>query len=657
VISTIGQRTQQLSTITNSSGTKDSLQRRDRFADSITISFRYLDSTRSYKLDSSIGDFTKRFPIPATNIFLGNNGMASRSILFSPRMTSGWDAGFHAFDIYKWKVERMRFFNTTRPYSELNYALGSRSEQIIEILHTQNIRPNWNFMFNYRLINAPGFFKNQKANHNNYSFTSWYQSVNRRYNNYVVLIGNKIQASENGGIQDTANFLDSPIYKDRFNIPTKIGGDSPYGTDFFSTKIGTGNKQSEFTALLRQQYDLGRKDSLVTDSTVIPLFYPRLRFEHTLSYSTYKYVFADIPYQSNSGYTYYPDSAYYKDNYNYPISSKDSVYFRDRWQEIINDFSIYQFPDANNQQQFIKLGAAIQNLKGEFASGSSNFYNVYGHAEYRNRTRNQKWDIEANGKLYFTGLNSGDFEARASLQRFVAKKIGYLQLGFENVNRTPSFVFDPRSSFYLDAPQDFKKENITHLSASLIQPAARLRLSGHYYLVTNYAYVADYDKMKQADGLFNVLEISLLKSFRLAKNFNWHTEIYFQQTIGNAPVNVPTIFTRNRIAYEGNLGFKNLDLALGLEFRYHTPYHADGYSPAISQFYVQDSVKINDKVPEIAAYVHFRIKGIKIFFRAENLNTARTLDGFGFTNNNLAAPGYPYPGLLIRFGIYWSFVN
>ncbi len=34
--------------------------------------------------------------------------------------------------------------------------------------------------------------------------------------------------------------------------------------------------------------------------------------------------------------------------------------------EISNDFSIYQFPDANNQQQFIKLGASIRILKEHF---------------------------------------------------------------------------------------------------------------------------------------------------------------------------------------------------------------------------------------------------------------------------------------------------
>jgi hypothetical protein len=634
----------------------DSLKHRDSNADSITIRFRYLDSTRNYMLDSSVNDFTLRYPVPSTYITLGNSGTAARSLIFSPSFITGFDPGTHAFDIYKWTVDKARFFTTTRPYSELNYLLGSRSEQQIEIMHTQNVRPNWNVALQYRLISAPGFYKNQKTSHNNYIVTSWYRSKKQRYNNYFVLVANKLQSAESGGLKDIS-FLDSVQYKDRFNLDTKIGGDDPFGTNFFSTKIGTGNKQTTFTALLRQQYDLGRKDSIVTDSTVIPLFYPRLRFEHTISYSTYKYVFNDAPYLGNTG-LYLPDSAYYQDNYRYTIQPGDSIYFRDRWKELLNDFSIYQFPDAKNQQQFIKLGAAIQNLSGEFTSGKKNFYNVFGHAEYRNKSRNQKWDIEANGKLYFTGLNAGDYHAYASLQGLIGKKIGYLQLGFENGNRTPSFIFDSRSSFepITRNGQDFKKENTTHLFASFQQPKSRLQLTADYYLLTNYTYIDSFSKLQQAGALFNVLQIGLHKTIHLGKRWNWHTDIYFQQVVGDAPVNVPVIFTRNRIAYEGNLGFKNLDIAFGAEVKYHSPYKADGYSPALGRFFYQSDTSLNN-LPDIHAYMQFRIKGIKIYLRAENLNTARNLEGFGFTNNSMMVPGYAYPGLLIRFGIFWSFVN
>jgi hypothetical protein len=630
-------------------GGGDSLERRNKFEDSVTVRYRYLDSTRNYLLDSSINDFTRHFPIPATNIYLGNNGNASRSILFSPPNQAGWDPGFHSYDIYKWKLDRVRFFSTTRPYSELNYMLASRSEQVISLMHTQNIKPNWNFLLQYRLINAPGFFKNQKTNHNNYLLTSWFQTINKRYNTYLVVMANKLQSGENGGIQDTANFLDNPDFKDRFNIYTKIGGDPSFGTDFFSTDVGTGSRYKDFTVLLRQQYDFGQKDSLVTDSTVIPLFYPRLRLEHTVQYTKSTYNFRD----------YVGDSTYYKDYYDTTLTGKiDTVELQDQWKEILNDFSIYTFPDAKNLHQFFKVGASVQNISLTNRNGDRKFYNIFGHAEYRNRTRNQKWDIIATGKLYFTGLNAGDYQAFGSLQRSVGKKSGYIQLGFENVNRTPSFIYDQRSQFYLmKTAQDFKKENTVRLSASLFQPQLQLKLSGNYYLLTNYTYMQNFYQLQQEGTLFNLLQVTVQKTIKLGKRWNWHADVYFQQKIGNAPVNVPAIFTRNRIGYEGNLGFKNLDIAFGTEVRYHTPYKADNYSPVLGQFFYQTTTTISNPMPDITAYVHFRIRSFKLYFRGENLNTARVNDGFGFTNNNLAAPNYPYPGLIIRMGVYWSFVN
>ena len=629
--------------------TSDSLRKRDKSEDSITISYRYLDSTRAYKLDSSIDDFYRRFPIPVTNIYLGNTGNASRSLLFSPSFTPGFDPGFHGFDAYRWKPEDVRFFTTTRPYSELNYFLGTRTEQIIDLLHTQNIKPTWNMAFEYRLINSPGTFKSQKTIHNNYLLSSKFQSKNLRYNNYVMLLGNKLISAENGGLQDTANFLDDPLYKDRFNIPTKIGTTEAYSANFFSTNINTGNKYSLFTGLVRQQYDLGRKDSFVTDSTVIPLFYPRLRFEHTFRFDQEKYSYRDL----------LADSLYYKTYYDTTFRKKtDTLQVLERWSMLTNDFSIYQFPDAKNLQQFIRLGIFFQQITGDLHNGRKTFVNTAGHAEYRNKSRNQQWDIEANGQLYLTGFNRGDYHAYISLQRLLGKNIGYLKLGFENISRKPSFVYDNNSSFYFNKSNtDFNKENSTHLFASYFLPNFKLRLTGHYYLVTNYTYFTDYYVPRQEGTLFNVLQVALEKTFRLGKHFFWHADAWFQQVIGNAPVHVPALYTRNRIAYEGNFGLKNLTIATGLEVKYRSPYKADNYSPVLGRFFYQDSITIRNALPDIAAYVHFRIKPFKAFVRVENLNTARTLDGFGFTNNNLVAPGYALPGLQFRLGVYWGFVN
>lgn len=627
-------------------GGGDSLKRRNNLEDSITITYHYLDSTRNAGFDSTLSDFTIRYPIPATHVYLGNTGNATRSILFSPSLKAGWDPGFHAFDVYKWKIENVRFFNTTRPYSELGYLIGSNAQQIIELTHTQNVKPYWNIGLQYRLIGAPGFFKSQNTNHNNYLASSWYQSPKKRYNNYLAITANKLQSSENGGI-DVA-YLDDPLFSKRYNIPIKIGGDPEFQTSVFSSALATGNRYKDFSFLMRQQYDLGKKDSIVTDSTVIPLFYPRLRFEHTIKISKNNFVFFDAV----------ADSTTYKNIYNYTLPKPiDSVSFKDVWREISNDFSIYQFPDAKNLHQFVRLGIEYQLLKGAFDSGrvEESLHNIIAHGEYRNRTRNQKWDIEAFGRLFLNGYNSGDYHAYISLQRLLSKSIGSLQVGFENVNRSPSFIYNDKSSFYFDDPKSFSKENTIHFFATSRVPKLKLQLGADYYLISNYLYLSNFFKLQQEAALFNFLRISASKTFRLNRRWNLYSDVWVQQKTGSVALNTPLVYLRQRLAFEGNF-FRNLNLSTGVEVRYHTPYKADNYSPLLGQFFYQDSITIRN-LPEITAFLHFRIRSFKGFLRAENLNSFEYKQELGFTNNNLAAPGYAYPGLVIRFGIYWSFVN
>lgn len=643
----MGSNRQGMGNVLRGEGT-DSLKRRDKNEDSITIFYRLLDRWGPFTLDSSVSDFTRRFPIKASTIHLGNLGSASRSLLFSAPGQIGLDPGFHAYDLYKWSEEDVRFFQTTRPYSEINYQLGSRVEQLISLLHTQNIKPNWNFMFQYRLVNSPGIFQHQRSNHNNYLFSSRYQSTNLRYHVWMYILGNRLQSEENGGIIDTTQILDDPIYNDRFNIPVWLGGASTFTANFFSNSISTGNRYRQTQVLWRQHYDLGKKDSLVTDSTVVPLFFPRLRLEHQLRYDRSDYNFFDKQ----------PRFEYYETFYPGRPANFDSVELRDNWRTLSNSFSFYQFPDAKNLQQYFKVGAELQLLQGRTANGEFSFFNTIGQFLYKNLTRNKKWDIELGGQLFLAGEHSGDYRVRIQLQRSMANKKGALLVGAQQINRTPSFIYDARSSFFLTtSTSSFKKENYTQFFSLIDWSALGLTLRGDYFLVNNFSYLLDFQKPFQTSSLFTVLQLQALKTFRFAKHFRWHAEFYFQQRVGAAPLNLMPFFTRHRLAYEGNLGFKNLKLATGIELRYRPTYKADRYSPLLGQFFFQDRVLVSNALPDISAYVNFRIRPFTAFIRAENLNTARNLQGFGFTRNNLLAEGYPLQGLHLRVGIFWQFVN
>src|ERR1700741_1356270 len=60
-----------------------------RKADTITIHYRFLDSSRFNGIDSSVQDFGTKIPRPDNWINLGNLGTPARDLAFSPRMQSG----------------------------------------------------------------------------------------------------------------------------------------------------------------------------------------------------------------------------------------------------------------------------------------------------------------------------------------------------------------------------------------------------------------------------------------------------------------------------------------------------------------------------------------------------------------------------------------
>jgi hypothetical protein len=635
-------------------------KRRDDLADSITISYRYLDSLRSMRIDSSLNDFNKFYSVPAHYVTLGNNGSAAFPVLFTPLLKAGWDAGFHAYDVYRFTLENTKFFKTTRPFTQLTYLLASGKEQFINILLTQNIKPNWNFGFEYRLISAPGFFQTQNAGHNNYRLFSNYQGKKKRYAAWFVLNGNKLAASENGGIQND-NLLYEENREKRVSIPVNLGGDVSNSFNIFSTKIKTGNTYKDFTFFLRQSYDVGKRDSIIiNDSTKEYLFYPKFRFQHSVNYTTSGYKFTDVSTGRDKFGNRYAafDSALLKNWYDTSIAIiNDSLVFHveEKWKVLTNDFSIKQFPETKNPAQFIEAGVRIENLKGMFTSRTSNFYNVVVHGEYRNKTKNKKWDALLKGEFYATGHYAGDYSVQASLTRFLNKKLGEIQVNFQNVNRSPSFIFEDQSSFNFKNPTASKKENITVLSAASENPAFSLWFRN--ISITNYSYFKNYYQTDQYSSLINITQVQAFKKFHfklLRNKLFLYSDFMIQQTVANSPVRVPFFYTRQRLAFEG-VFYRNLNLSTGIEINYSTPYKANNYSPVMGQFFPHDSTITN--LPNVSYFFNFRIKSFTALVKLENLNTVNFANGLQFTNNNFAAPHYPTPGLIFRLGVRWNFVN
>ncbi|MFO0414127.1 MAG: putative porin [Bacteroidota bacterium] len=623
---------------------KDSLLHRTGFEDSVTVIYQTIKNPEWRTLDTTVNDFLKRWPVPWQSLSTGNHGSAVVSQFFQPNMRAGWDHGFHAFDPFMTNMELVPLYSATRPFTQLNYILGSKTEQNIQALHTQNIRTNWNFSFRYNMINVPGVFKNQKNSHSTFLFTNRYLSKKNKYGLNLILAADKIGASENGGLKDLSLLNEVPSFSDRFNIPTNFGGAEFQQQNFLSSNIITGNRYRTSQLFLQQFINTGvvNKDQNDTSTTDPQKGY--FRFEHQLNASRFQFLFEDARVDGESYQQFYDLT-----------QVPDTFRLQDKWTTIKNTFNISRF-FLGQQNKFLRAGIAHEYFQLDTGITRFTFSGLLISGAGQFQTKNKKWDIHVDALLYAAGYFAGNYELKGFLKKNNLKNETFIRLDFEQVNRTPSFVFDRRSAFrrLAGAYNELRNENTTSLSFRFEKPANQLYLELRSVSMLNYAYFDGFKSAKQTTDLFNVFQLQAGRKFRLAGKWFLYSDLIMQQTAGNAPVNVPLFLTRNRIAFEGRF-FKNLKLSTGIELRYNTPFKTSGYSPLAGQFFYQNDTIIRNR-PDIAVYVSAGIKRMDLFLRVENLNTFQ-LSPSGFFRNNFATPLQPLPGLYARFGIFWRFVN
>src|SRR5690606_35470790 len=138
--------------------------------------------------------------------------------------------------------------------------------------------------------------------------------------------------------------------------------------------------------------------------------------------------------------------------------------------------------------------------------------------------------------------------------------LGNVSLMAKNVNKEPSYIYRyfelNHDKVYRNA--DIGKENITQLQFRADNRRLQYNLQANYYLFNKYTYFKSFSESEQFTGLFNMLQIIFHKRVNVG-SFFWDADFAFQQIAGNAPINIPTIWTRHRFAYNGQL-YKNLNL-------------------------------------------------------------------------------------------------
>jgi hypothetical protein len=268
------------------------------------------DSTRIFPIDTTTTNFHRYRVLdlpehPTMN--LGLNGLSYRNMLFEPSKTIGFDVGNHYYDRYLLNPEDVIYYQARTPYTEFyleNPAFGRLTEQMFHVIHSQNVKPNWNIGASFAktgsrsYYGAPGRRADALAvNHLNASLWSWYNSKNKRYTLLANGTFNNLKGYENGSI------LNDSI----FTKPTNVL------PEYEESRLSTAKHNMRNNSLyIKQFYNIGKQKSIDSNAVVLPT----QRISYKLLYNTQKYFFVDE--------TGYVGGDLLKNYYIYQDSSKTS---------------------------------------------------------------------------------------------------------------------------------------------------------------------------------------------------------------------------------------------------------------------------------------------------------------------------------------------
>ncbi|MEO6151214.1 MAG: putative porin, partial [Mucilaginibacter sp.] len=438
------------------------------------------DSTQVFPLDTGLTNFENYSPLfqPRTpRISLGGTGFASRPLLFEPSRIIGFDVGLHTLDPYILTPQDIQYYRAQAPITIMSLVTGGKTEQVFKLIHTQNIKPNWNVGFNLNFTGSKGYYSYSTLGQNvaqlNAAIFTWYESKNKRYNLLGNLTFNNLKAPETGSI------LKDTIFTGKASIDL--------ATEAVRLPFTYTNwKTTGF--YLKQFYYIGRIDTLVQKTTANIL--PTQRVAYTFNYNTQKYHFiqndADV-------YNVFPDY-YFGSN-----RSRDSLTVS----HIQNDFS-YSFYLRGKSNQFVKnefkldLGLThdlytysqyvsdttitVPRIVQMDKKQGSTFQNVTLKAKFSYRF-SDRVALEGNFNQIAAGRNFGDFLYDAKLLLAGNNKTGKIILGGYVQSSSPGLVYTNWVSNHYIFRNTFSNQKTTNLSFNYINDALQVDLKAEYFLI------------------------------------------------------------------------------------------------------------------------------------------------------------------------------
>jgi hypothetical protein len=649
---------QDLKTTVKDNKELDSLRKKEEAGlDSVVFTSKYVryttlkltkDSIQTLALDTSLNGFQNfsvlvqpRRPTVST----GNLGLAAMPMLFEPLKTIGFDAGFHALDYYAMTQDDVRYYKARTPFTSLYYVSAGDVEQVFKVIHSQNIRKNFNVGANFNRIGANGIYARQRGDDLNGALFTWYESPNKRYNLWSNAVFNTLKAAENGALTNDS------IY----TAPTQ------FALSPIAERIRLNNARQiwrQGTFMLKQTYFVGRIDSLAQE--ISDKILPTNKISYTFKYNKNSYAFQKDEADDHSVFPKgYADSTFTNDSTSYSHIQNEFIYsffLRAKASTLIKNELKLDAGIRHDYYNYTQLGRYRD--KTNFYNYTSTFQNItlLGSAGYRFSNR---IDLNVDVEQIFQGLNIGDFLYEAKSNVLLSNSVGRVVLGGYFQNKSPEELYTRYVGNHYSWLNNFDRTKTINLSFKYLNEKLQLDATAEYYLINNYLYFEQDTlgsiskngiKPVQLGSSINLLKIALGKKFKWGK-FHLDSYLVYQKTDNPSILRTPEVYTFNSF-YLDQAFFKVLKTNIGFDIRYNSPYKNYSYSPAAGQFFVGIDNKTFDTTPIIDVWVKASLRKANLFVKCDYVNQGFPIQGY-YTINQ-----YPMQDrLLFKFGVQWNFYD
>lgn len=610
------------------------------------------DSTQLFPIDTTLTNFENYSPLyqpRSPKISLGASlGLAQRDLLFDAPKTIGFDVGLHALDLYLLKPQDIQYYNARVPFTLLQLYTAGAAEQYFKLLHTQNIKPNWNVGFNLNFTGSRGYYSSnhvlgQNVSDVNAAFFTWYESKSKRYNLLANLIYNNLKSPETGSILNDSLFTSAKGSFDKTTERVRL------------PNTFTNWRTAGF--YLKQFYYIGRIDTLVRKNTANIL--PTQRVAYTLNYNVSKYEFrqSDI-----DAYHVFPDY-YFSSN-----RSHDSLTVT----HLQNDFA-YSFYLRGKSNQFVKNELKLDlglthDLYSYNQYVSDTTINQYGSkvrlphrkqdASFQNITVKGKLsyrfsdriNLEANVNQIAVGHNFGDFIYEAKMLLAGNNKAGKIILDGYIQSSSPSLLATSWVSNHFIFHNSFHNQKTTSFSFNYINSPLQLDLKAEYFLIADYLYYTaqpggiDAHPVQLSNNI-NLFKVSLGKYLSWG-NFHFDNYLVYEKTDYQSTLRIPEVYTYTSLYY--NSFVFQTHFSVGTDVRFNSPYVAPSYAVGLGQFYNGPNVTFSS-YPVANVYLKATIQKTNLFVAYDYVNQGLFSKGYYTVNR------YPQQEAALKFGVSWMF--